>query len=91
MDDSRSSSFAEQGVNEIVAKSHLDKHWSPRFKDLTIITDFLKDGTPITSFAGPVVDQAALHGVLGKIRDINMLLISVNQVRRSPIAEEERD
>jgi hypothetical protein len=91
MDDSRSSSFAGQGVYEIVAKSHLDKQWSPLFEGLTITTDFLKDGTPITRFAGPIVDQAALHGVLGKIRDTNMRLISVNQVQHSPVAEEERD
>jgi hypothetical protein len=37
---------------------------------------------PITTFTGPIVDQAALHGVIAKIRDINMPLISVNQIRR---------
>jgi hypothetical protein len=88
MDDSRSSSFAGQGVYEIVAKSHLDKQWIPLFEGLTITTDFLKDGTPITRFAGSIVNQAALHGVLGTIRDTNMRLISVNQVQHSPVAEE---
>ena len=91
MNDSRSSSFAGQGFYEIVAKGHLDEQWSPWFEDLTITTGLLEDGTPVTTFAGPIVDQAALHGVLGKIRDINMPLISVNQVQRGPVAEEERD
>ena len=43
-------------------------------------TGFSEDGTPITTLAGRFVDQAALHGVLAKIRDIHMPLISVNQI-----------
>jgi hypothetical protein len=89
MDDSRSSSFAGQGDYEIRAKGHLDEQWSPWFEDLTITTGFDENGTPVTTFTGPIVDQAALHGVLGKIRDINMPLISVNQVVHGSAASEE--
>jgi hypothetical protein len=50
-----------------------------------------KDGTPVTTSTGPIVDQAALHGVLARIRDMNLPLIlrlrsvqvSVNQVELS--------
>jgi len=72
--------FSGQGVYEIKVKSHLDEQWSSWFEDLAITTGYSEDGTPITTFTGPIVDQAALHGVLGRIRDINMPLISVNQV-----------
>jgi len=80
MDDSCSSKFAGQGVYEIKTKGHLDEQWSSWFEGLTITSGFSEDATPITAFTGPIADQAALHGVLGKIRDINMPLISVNQI-----------
>jgi hypothetical protein len=47
---------------------------------MTMTTGFDEDGRPITTFSGPLVDQAALHGVLAKIRDMNLPLISVSQV-----------
>jgi len=54
-------------------------------------TGFNDDGTPVTTFSGPLVDQAALHGVLARIRDMNLPLIlrlrsvqvSVNQIKLS--------
>ena len=81
MDDLRASDFAGQGNYEIKAKGHLDESWSSWFEGLKMITDFDDDGMPITIFVGPLRDQAALHGLLAKIRDINMPLISVNQVQ----------
>jgi len=78
MDNPCSSSFEGQGVYEIKTRGHLDERWSYWFEGLKITSGFGEDGTPITIFTGQVVDQAALHGVLGKIRDINLPLISVN-------------
>ncbi|CAN5290045.1 hypothetical protein BH11ACT1_BH11ACT1_02310 [soil metagenome] len=52
---------------------HLDQHWSPWFSGLTLHRD--DDGT--TSLAGVVADQAELHGLLSKIRDLGVTLISV--------------
>ena len=74
------SKFSGQGLYEIKVKGHIDEAWSAWFEDMAIKTGFAEDGTPVTTFTGPIIDQAALHGVLGKIRDINMPLISVNQV-----------
>jgi hypothetical protein len=74
------SEFSGQGLYEIKVKGHIDEAWSSWFEDMAITTGFTEDGTPVTTFTGPIIDQAALHGVLGKIRDINMPLISVNQV-----------
>lgn len=68
------------GKYEIKVKGHLDEGKSYWFEGLSITAGFGEDGRPITSFCGPLTDQAALHGVLAKIRDMNLPLISVIQV-----------
>jgi hypothetical protein len=73
-------SLPGQGAYEIVIKGHLDEQWAYWFEGLTIVTGFGEDGTPITTLSGQFVDQAALHGVLATIRDINVPLISVRPV-----------
>ena len=55
---------------------HLDQHWSPWFGDLALTHD--DDGT--TSLTGAVSDQAQLYGLLTKIRDLGVTLISVETV-----------
>jgi hypothetical protein len=59
---------------------HLDPHWSPWFGELTMTHH--DDGT--TTLRGAVADQAELHGILSKIRDLGVTLISV-----APIAQNE--
>jgi hypothetical protein len=61
---------------EILLKGHLDDRWADWFEGLTIT---LEEGGN-TLLTGPVVDQAALHGLLKKVRDLGMPLISVNPV-----------
>ena len=55
---------------------HLDHHWSPWFGDLTLTHE--DDGT--TSLTGAVSDQAELHGLLMKVRDLGVTLISVEVI-----------
>jgi hypothetical protein len=55
---------------------HLDDHWSPWFGDLTLTHE--SDGT--TSLSGFVSDQAQLHGLLMKVRDLGVTLISVEVI-----------
>ena len=55
---------------------HLDDHWSPWFGDLALTHE--DDGT--TSLTGVVADQAELHGLLTKVRDLGVTLISVEVV-----------
>jgi hypothetical protein len=57
-------------------EGHLDQHWSPWFGDLTLTHE--DDGT--TTLAGPIADQAQLHGLLTKIRDLNLTLIAAEVV-----------
>jgi hypothetical protein len=54
----------------------IPEQWSAWFEGL-IITD-LEDNGAILS--GPVADQSALHGLLNKVRDLNLSLISINQI-----------
>jgi hypothetical protein len=61
---------------EIRLKGHLEARWSNRFEGLTIM---LEEGGN-TLLSGPIADQAALHGLLKKVRDLGMPLISVNSV-----------
>ncbi len=69
--------FSRHGVYEIKVKGHIDEAWSSWFEDMAITTSFAEDGTPVTTFTGQLIDQATLHGVLARIRDIHMPLISV--------------
>ncbi len=64
-------------VYQIRLKGHLDGQWTDWFDGLTITLE--EDGNTLLS--GPVVDQAALHGLLKKVRDLGMPLVSVVQVQ----------
>ena len=57
-------------------KGHLAPRWAEWFEGLTMT--YTASGETILS--GPIADQAALHGVLDKVRDLNVELISVNRV-----------
>ena len=65
---------------EIRLKGHLDARWGDQFEGLTITLE--DDGSTLLS--GPVADQAALHGLLKKVRDLGMPLVSVSPVEPGP-------
>jgi hypothetical protein len=64
-------------VYEIRIKGHLGREWTDWFEGLTITLEVNGE----TLLTGPLVDQAALHGVLRKVRDLGMPLLSVSRVR----------
>jgi hypothetical protein len=70
----------EPGSYEIRIKGHLDKRWAAWFEGLAIILE--EDGN--TLLTGPVIDQATLHGLLKKVRDLGMPLVSVSPLEHGP-------
>jgi hypothetical protein len=70
------SRWPEAGRYEIRLKGHLETRWAAWFDGLRLTHE--SDGT--TTIHGPIVDQAALHGVLQKVRDLGLPLVSVTQV-----------
>jgi hypothetical protein len=67
-------------IYEIRIRGHLDKEWAEWFEGLTLThTD---DGHTILT--GPLAGQPALHGVLNRIRNLNLALVSVNRVESNP-------
>ena len=63
---------------EIRIKGHLDSRWADWFEGLTIT----REANGETWLTGTVTDQAALHGLLRKVRDLGMALISVKRIER---------
>jgi hypothetical protein len=61
-------------VYQIRIKGHLGSQWTEWFEGLTITLEENGD----TLLTGPVVDQAALHGLLKKVRDLGMQLVSIS-------------
>jgi hypothetical protein len=72
-------------IYQIKIKGHLGRQWTDWFEGLTITLE--ENGE--TLFTGPVVDDAALHGLLKKVRDLGMPLLSVNRVEHDQ--EDEAD
>lgn len=66
----------QPSVFQIRIKGHLDRQWTDWFDGMVITLE--EDGD--TLLTGPVADQAALHGLLKKMRDLGMTLVSFNPV-----------
>ena len=65
---------------EIRLQGHLATRWAAWFDGMSLTHE--SDGTTILT--GPVVDQAALHGLLGRVRDLGLPLIAVTQLDSRP-------
>jgi hypothetical protein len=70
-------SLSHAATYQIKIQGHLDEYWSEWFDDLTVTYDEQDD----TILTGKVTDQAALHGLLKKVRDLGLPLISVNPIK----------
>jgi hypothetical protein len=73
----------EPGRYEIRLKGHLEPRWAAWFDGMTLTTQ--SDGT--TVLEGEVADQAALHGLLSKLRDVGLPLLSLTETGESARAE----
>jgi hypothetical protein len=70
----------EAGRYTIRLTGHLDTHWAAWFDGLTV--SYEGDGTTLIS--GPIADQAALHGLLQRVRDLGLPLVSVTRDETDP-------
>ena len=71
------------GLYQIRIKGHLESRWTDRFEGMTITLE--ENGETLLS--GPVADQAALHGLLKKVRDLGMPLVSVSPVEPDSLSD----
>ncbi len=72
--------YDEPGLYEIRLKGALDDRWADWFGGLTIA----REDSGETLLTGFVIDQAALHGLLRKVRDLGVLLLSVRRIAPGP-------
>lgn len=71
-----------QEYYELVVQGHLDELWAQWFEGMTLShVENGESGAASTMIAGAVADQSALHGLLIKIRNLNLKLISVRRVK----------
>lgn len=82
-DPNEPSDARQSPVYEIRIKGHLDREWTEWFGGLTITLEDNGD----TLLTGPVVDQAALHGLLRQVRDLGMPLLSVTRIEPGEAGE----
>jgi hypothetical protein len=68
--------YDKPAVYEIVVKGKLDSRWSRLFTDLQIIPQ--PDGNSLLT--GPIADQSALYSVISRMRDLGLVLISVQRM-----------
>ena len=66
----------ERAVYQIRVAGNLDERWSEWVSGLTVAAGPAREGTPVTTLTG-LVDQAALRGILNKVWDLNLTLVSV--------------
>ena len=64
---------------QIQVEGKLDEGWSEWFKDMAVTCECTSDGSSITTLTGPVADQAALRGILNRIWDLHLTVLSVTR------------
>lgn len=65
---------------QIEVQGYLDEHRSDWFDGMAIMPQVGTEGTSVTRLTGTVIDQAALHGLLRKLYDLGLPLLSVNRI-----------
>jgi hypothetical protein len=64
---------------QIQVQGRLGENWSDWFDNMVIKVETRDDGTVVSTLIGPIRDQAALHGILRRIRDLGLPLLEVKQ------------
>lgn len=67
-------------IYQIRVQGRLDESWSDYFDGMAIVIEGRGHGRAVTTITGAFIDRAALHGILNRIRDLNLPLLSVQLV-----------
>ena len=81
--------MTDPNTYQIRVAGWIGTRWSQQFEGMTIKLEETEDNTLVTTFTGPLPDQAALRGILNHLWDLNLTLISVTQV--NPLNKEKGD
>lgn len=73
----------EPSLYQITVQGRLDESWSSWFDDMVVTIERDKNGITLTTLTGVVLDQPALYGLLSRIRDLGLLLMSVQRVNNN--------
>jgi hypothetical protein len=90
-DTHQSPKLDQPAAYQIKVGGRLDESWSEWFNGMAIKFESGSDGASITTLTGPVLDQAALRGILCKIWDLNLVLISVTRISTRQIEMDSLD
>ncbi len=80
-EDRRKLTLDQPACYQIQVVGHLNVKKATWFDVLTLVNEFGEDGAPITIMTGEVLDQAMLHGLLTRIRDLGLPLLSITRVQ----------
>jgi hypothetical protein len=72
--------MTEQGRYQITVRGWIGQRWANWFDGMAIVYESTESDLPVTVLCGPVADQAALRGILSRIWDLNLCLLSVIRV-----------
>jgi hypothetical protein len=76
-------SHHDQTTYQIKIREKIRESWSKWFGDATILYDLQEDGNPVTIITWESLDQAGLHGILNRVLDLNLTLLSVWRIEKS--------
>jgi hypothetical protein len=71
----------QSAIYQMKVEGRLDENWAAWFDDMAITTEKLDDQATITTLTGSIADQAALHGILARIRNLGLPLLLVKYLR----------
>ncbi len=80
-----------RAIYEIQVQGELDRGWENWFSGLAVTLTYASEQPATTTLIGPVADQAALRGMLCKLWDLNLTLISVRRVEADDRKEQDND
>jgi hypothetical protein len=72
--------FDQTATYQIKVRGRLDERWAPWFEGMSIAFEQAEHGSTMTVLTGSIVDQAALYGLISRMRDLGLPLISVGRV-----------